>query len=104
MDLSQSLSLAAGSCTVIDGAHMQTGMHTYQYYDTCPFDFSQLPKCDVNQYHIVPGKHDLKPPAPDGSCGTIAGLKVPLPSMDPVFDHSNYVSASHTSDSDWLPT
>jgi len=36
----------------------------------------RLPKCDVNQYHIVPGKHDLKPPAPDGSCGTIAGLKV----------------------------
>jgi|NorSeaMetagenome_1021524.scaffolds.fasta_scaffold319145_1 hypothetical protein len=43
MDLHlQSLALSDGtSCTVIDGADNHTGLHTYQYYDTCPYDFSE---------------------------------------------------------------
>ena len=43
MDLHlQTLSLSDGtSCTVIDGANNHTGLHTYQYYDTCPYDFSE---------------------------------------------------------------
>ncbi len=32
---------AGSSCTVIDGAHNHTGLHTYQYYDTCPYDLSK---------------------------------------------------------------
>lgn len=36
-----SLVQAAGSCTVIDGAALHTGLHTYVYYDTCPYDLSQ---------------------------------------------------------------
>jgi len=33
--------------------------------------------CEVNQYPIVAGHHDVKQPPPDGTCGAVAGLQVP---------------------------
>jgi len=69
----------------------------------CPYDLSQI-HCEVNQYPIVAGHHDVNQPPPDGTCGAIAGLQVPLPPQDPIYDHSNYVSVSHQDELDWVQT
>jgi hypothetical protein len=91
----QSMSLASGSCTVIDGSDNHTGLHSYVYHDTCPYDL-HLAECNENQYPIVASQFESAAKSADGGfsgCGTSVGLgNLPVITKDPVYDHSNFVS------------